>query len=213
MVAVQDPRMADRRRSACARSAGPGITGGEVGAADRRHDAGRPGRASRPVGRRPRCHPGLDRSNDRVRPRHAVQQPRRPFGLGGSRAGADRPRLGTSRRRPLRRLWRRRLSGRDGHPAADLWQDRGFGRARPALGSVHHLRRPVGPGDRRPTLRCGPPTAGRGGPHRWRHGSEHGGVVGHHRRLVRLAGGQCGRRDCGRQFRLHRPDPAQRLWL
>ena len=42
-----------------------------------------------------------------------------------------------------------RLSGRDRHPAPDLWPDRGHGRARPALGALHDLRRPVGPGDRR----------------------------------------------------------------
>ena len=205
--------MADRRRFKGPCPAGSGIAGGQVGPTDRRYDAGRPGRASRPVGRRHGRYPGLDRSYDRVRPGHAGQQPRRPFGLGSARAGADRSRVGTSGRRPLRRLWRCCLSGRDGYAATDLWKDRGHGRSGSALGSVHDLRRAVGPGDRCPALRCGAAAAGRGRPDRRRYGAEHGGVVRHHRRLVRLAGGQCGGRDRGGQFRLHRPDPAQCLWL
>ena len=161
MVAVQDPGMADGRRSARARSAGSGIAGGQVGAADRGHDAGRPGRAAGPVGGRHGRYPGLDRSDDRVRPGHAGQQPRRPLGLGSARAGTDRSRLGTSGRRPLRRLWRCRLSGRDGYAATDLWADRGHGRSGPALGSVHDLRRPLGPGDRLGPVRRRPEAAGR----------------------------------------------------
>jgi hypothetical protein len=66
------------------------------------------------------------------------------------------------RRPALPDLRRRRLSGRHRHPAPDLRQDRGFGRARPALRRPFTtFSRPVGPGDRRRAVRRRPQAAGR----------------------------------------------------
>ena len=69
---------------------------------------------------------------------------------------------------------------------------------------ARNRRRAVRP--RAPFSRGARPDPGRHPPRRHRFDR-------HDRRLVRLAGGQCGRRDHRRQFRFHRAHSAQRLWL
>ena len=213
MVAVQDARMADGGQPLCSHPARQGKPRRAVGPRRLGHQTGRSSRASRPVDRRPGGGSGVGRSDDPVCTVDRCGRPRRSHGMGEQGQGPDRPRVGTAGGRPLRRLWRRRLSRRDRHPAPDLWQGRRLRRAGPALRRLHHLRRPVGPRHRRRAVQGRAQADGRQGPDRSERGDGHGRLDRHHRRFVRLAGGQRPGRDHRGQLRFHRPDPAQRLWL
>ena len=99
----------------------------------------RPGGAQGAVGRRPGGDRRVERPDDRLCAPARRQRPRssRSGSTSAVDGAADRG-PGQARRRPLRRLWRQRLSRRDLHPAHQLRQGRGLDRARPAGADPHH---------------------------------------------------------------------------
>ena len=145
-----------------------------------------------------------------------ARRPRRPQHarrVGGAGRGPDRPRSRAPGRGPLRRLRRQPLSRCDPHPAPDLRPRRGLDVRRPHGRALHHLRRPVRPGNRRPSLRGGAPLAR--GPRRAGHGHplQHGRLDRHDRRQLGLPGHQRRRRGDRGELRLDLPGSAKRLRL
>ncbi len=92
ILAVQDARVPDRRRSGEQVAAGQGQPGRPVGAAGERDPAGGSGGAQGLVGRRRRGRAGLDRSDDPVRSEDGPRRARgaQALGNGGSPARPDR---------------------------------------------------------------------------------------------------------------------------
>ena len=177
------------------------------------HDAGRCGRAADALAGRASGDRGVHRSVDSLCADHSGADAGRAARVGRDRGSADRSRVGAAGRRTLRGLRRQRVSRCHRHAASELRPRRGLGRAGPAVRAVHDVRRTLGAGDRRAAVRRGGEAFGGESADRSGDGHRHDGVVGHHRRQLRLAGHQRGGRDHRGELRLDGADAAQRLRL